>query len=273
MHWKFDPFFSIEILHGKYPPPGVGQPAPPAPVFSVTPTGDTQKRLLQMGWVFKPYTDGGGGILYAEKTVAPDGTAKLRVKPAQNEGFTFVVGLNDPSLLRETKPYMRPPTQAEIDAEPDPIKKNAPRPTEQFPPFSGRARVLYFNNLNATASGPDTFSLTAGSAVGFAEFASRLPTDFMFRTETSGVTKVEMTTLAPGGTPIPFPLNTTTQSAEIKLPENGYGLAPKPVGQSETVFLTDESLPTNTLGVLRIFQPPGADWEPFRHYQIMFDKA
>jgi len=272
MHWKFDPFFSINILHGKYPPPAVGQAAQPAPVFSIEPTADTQLRLLRMGWVFRPRTGGGGGTLFAEK-IFIDGKAKLRVKPAQNEGLTFLVRLADPSLLNQTKPFMRSPTQAEMDVEPDPNKKNAPRPNENLPPFSGRARLLYFHNLNAVAISPNTFSLTAGNTVDLPEFASRMPTHFVFRTTLAGATQVEMNPLAPGQTAINFQLHEKTLSTEIDLPQNGYRLTQRPANQSETLFLTNEALPSNTLGVVRIFQPPNGDWEPYRQYQIMFDKA
>ncbi len=253
MHWKFDPFFSIHILHGKYPPPGLGQAAPPAPVFSIEPTSDTKRRLLRMGWVFRPSTAGGGGTLYAEKIFAIDGTAKLRVRPAQNEGFSFIIRLAEASLLNQTKPYVPTPSN--------------------LPPFSGRARMLYFDNLNASPVSANTFSLTAGNAVDFPEFASRMPTPFTFRSASPAVTGLELKVLAPGGSATNFPINDKTQSVEINLPENGYRFTQQPGGQSETLFLTNEVLPANTLGIVRIFQPPNTDWEPARHYQIMFDKA
>ena len=253
MHWKFDPFFTIDILHGKYPPPAAGQADPPVPSFSVEPTGETRRRLLRMGWVFRPYTGGGGGALYAEKMIAPDGTAKLRARPAPDEGFTFIIRLADAALLNQTKPYAKVPST--------------------LPAFSGRSRLLYFNNLNAVSTGTDQFSLSAGSAVGLPEFGSRMPTVFIFQATSSSVTQVKMDALIPGGTSQSFPVNSKTRSAAINLPENGYRLTQQPGGAAETLFLTNTALPANSLGVLRIFQPPGADWEPFRRYQILFDKA
>ncbi|MBK6997714.1 MAG: hypothetical protein IPH31_23570 [Lewinellaceae bacterium] len=253
MHWKFDPFFSIHILHGKYPPPGLGQPAPPAPVFTLEPTSETQRRLQRMGWVFRPNTAGGEGTLYAEKIFGTDGTAKLRVRPAQNEGFSFIIRLTDPSLLTQTKPYVPTPSN--------------------LPSFSGRARMLYFDNFNASPVGANTFSLTAGNAVGHPEFASRAPIPFTFSTPTPAVSGLELKPLAPGSASINFPINDKTLSVEINLPENGYKCTQQPGGQAETLYLTNEVLPANALGIVRIFQPPNADWEPFKHYQIMFDKA
>jgi len=252
MHWKFDPFFSIEILHGKYPPPGPGKPAPPAPEFSLGPSDETQKRLLRMGWVFRPYITGGGGTLYAEKIVSSNGIAKLRARPAQNEGFTFLVRLTNPSFLNTTKPYSTIPSA--------------------LPPFSGRGRLLYFDNLKAVALNPDTYSLPLGIGVGAADFGSRMPKRFTFRPAQAGVTQIEMIEQAPGGDVKDFPIAAQSMSVEIALSENGYTLKQQPQGLSETLYLTDETLPSNTLGVVRIFQPPGADWEPFRRYQIMFEK-
>ncbi|MBC7775226.1 MAG: hypothetical protein H7246_07295 [Phycisphaerae bacterium] len=251
MHWKFDPFFSLEILHGKYPPPGPGKPAPPAPEFSVGPTSETQKRLLRMGWVFRPYITGGGGTVYAEKIVAPNGTAKLRVSPALNEGFTFLIRLPDLSFLNVTKPYSIIPSV--------------------LPPFSGRARLIYFDNLNAVALNTDTFSLPAGIAVGEDDFGSRMPSRFTFRPTQAGVSQIEMIEHAPAGSTKNFPIVSQSKSVEIVLPENGYTLKQQPSGSSEMIFLTDETLPSDSIGVVRIFQPSGADWEPFRRYQIMFE--
>lgn len=252
MHWKFEPFFSIEILHGKYPPPAVGQPAPPAPVFSVEPSAETKDRLLRMGWIFKPYPSGGGGVLYAEKIISRDGTSKLRVRPASGEGFSFLLHLIDMAVLQNTMPYKDP--------------------TSSFPAFSGRARLLYFDNLNPVNAGPNTFLLTAGNSVSFPDFASRIPTSFIFRPTSTTVTQVEMASRSPGGLSKVYSIDTTTKSAEITLPENAYRLTQQPVNQSEIVYLTNEQLPPSALGVARIFQPKNAEWEPFRRYQIMFDK-
>ncbi|MCY7327046.1 MAG: hypothetical protein LH618_00695 [Saprospiraceae bacterium] len=272
MHWKFDPFFSIDILHGKYSPPTAGQADPPVPAFSVEPTGETRRRLLRMGWVFKPYAGSGGGTLYAEKIVEPDGATILRSKPKQNEGFTFVLRLTEPALVRQTKPFMRSPTGLEIAAEPDPAKKNLPRPNENLPSYSGRARLLYFDNLKiAVGTGP--FLLSANNAVEFTEFASRMPTHFMFTATTPGISQLKMDSADPAATSTAFPLPALTKSAEIKLPENGYRLTQQPLAGSETLFLTDETLHPDTLGVVRIFQPVSAEWEPFRRYQIFFDKV
>lgn len=252
MHWKFEPFFSIEILHGKYPPQ-TGQPAQPAPDFVLVPTDETKSRLSKMGWVFKPRVAGGGGVLYAEKVVAPDQTAKLRVRPANNEGFSFLILLSNPALLQKTKPF--------------------DSPASSMPPFSGRARTLYFDNLNANAIGGNIYLLSQNSAVSFAEFASRVPVHFMYRAASNAITSLDLTPLVPGGATSTIPINDNTHSIEVNLPENGYRVAPKPSGNTETLYLSDETFPPATLGVVRIFQPPGADWEPFRRYQIMFDLA
>jgi hypothetical protein len=251
MHWKFVPFFSIEILHAKFPPPALGEAAPPAPAFAVTPTSHTLERLLQMGWVYRPYPTGGGGILYAEKTVAPDGTATLRTRPNAGEGLSFALQLLRPSLLESTRPYV--PTPA------------------NFPAFSGRAPLFYFDNLSAGDLGGNVFSLTAGNAVSFSEFGSRLPGHFTFRPAQAGVKTIEMLALSPGGITKTFQVDEKTNSTEISLPENGYRLTQQPGGAAETVFLTDDFLPHNSLGIIRIFQPPGSDWEPYRRYQILFD--
>ncbi len=272
MHWKFEPFFSIDIFHGKYPPPAVGQSAPPAPVFSVEPTQNTRARFLRMGWTFKPFAAGGGGTVHAEKVFASDGTAKLRVRPAQDEGFSFLIRLTDNALLNQTKPFMRPPTQAEMDAEPDPLKKNNPKPNETLPPFSGRARLLYFDNLKAVQVG-GTFPLTAGNTVSIADFGSRFPTAFTFMPVQTTVTQVGIKAYSPGSTVQNFTITSKGMGVEIKLPENGYHFMQQPSNQSETLFLSSETLPADLLGVVRIFQPPNADWEPFRRYQIMFDKV
>jgi len=250
MHWKFDPFFSIAILRLKSPSSGSVSPVPLAKAFWIEPTANTQQRLLDMGWVFKPYPTGGGGRVYAEKTVDPDGNAALRSKPAPEEGLTFLLQLSDATLLKHTAPF---------DA------KNA-----DLPSFSGRARLLYFDNLHAVADNFGAYQLSKINAVEAGDLGSRVPAHFMYRPSENQTLKVEMNPLAPNGIPYSFNVNPKTETVEIQLPENGYQLTQKPSGKTETLYLTDETLPVNTIGVLRIFKPPGADWEPNKQYRITF---
>ncbi len=250
MHWKFDPFFSIAILRLKSLSSGSGIPVPLAKAFWIEPTVNTQQRLTGMGWVFKPYPTGGGGKVYAEKIIDADGNAALRSKPAPEEGLTFLLRLSDTSLLKETAPY---------DA------LNA-----DLPLFSGRARLLYFDNLNVVADSFDTYQLSKNNSVETDDFGSRNPTQFMFRAGGTQTNTVLMNLLAPNGSASKFDVNPKTKSIEIKLPENGYQLTQQPSGKTETLYLTDETLPVNTIGVLRIFKPPGADWEPNKQYRITF---
>lgn len=263
MHWRFDPLFSISVYHNRYknPDPQTGA-LPQAPDFLLEPSNDTRKRLQKMGWVFRP--TGWGWTALGEKTYSDDGSAVLRAKPGAGEGFTFLLRLRNTGLFNETKPYM-----VRIDG--------TVKPNPTLPSFSGRARLLYFDNLNPVGMPPPApanhFWLSAGPA-DVEQLASRAPTPFPFATPKPGVTGVDVTPLAPAGATKTYPLNPSSHSVVLDLPENGYRIVQQPVNQSEILFLTSEIPPADAIGIVRIFEHPGSGgWEPHRCYQILFGQV
>ncbi|MBK9337285.1 MAG: hypothetical protein IPM98_12200 [Lewinellaceae bacterium] len=260
MHWRFDPLFTIEVYHSKYktPDPDTGELPRKAPDFALEPSVSTAGHLLRMGWVFR--SQAGGGTVYGEKVFAADGTAALRSLPTPDEGFTFLLRLKNPALLNETKPYV---------LESKPVLK----PNPNLPAFSGRFRLLYFDNRDPVPRPGGELWLTP-TPVGVAQFGSAAPAPFTLSCSKTDASEVAFTPLAPAGAVQSFPVDTKTKTVRIDLPENGYQLLHKPGNQAEVLFLTTD-LPTgDVLGVVRIFKPSGtAGWEPHRRYQIIFEEA
>lgn len=260
MHWRFDPLFSLTVYHTRYtsPDPDTGESPRRAPDFTFEPTRATAARLLRLGWVFKPQT--GSFTVYGEKVFESNGTAVLRGRPAPGEGFTFLLRLNNAALLNETKPYV-------LDSDPVIV------PNTNLPEFSGRARVLYFDNRTPTALPGGELRLTPGT-VDVQQLGSKAPAFFDFVNLKPGAAALQVTPLSPGGVSQNIPVPPGATSVKIDLPENGYTFAQSGAGFSETIFLSPEPMTGNTLGVVRIFEPGGGAWDdPLRRYQIIFEKV
>lgn len=261
MHWRYDPLFSISAYHTRYanPDPDTGEAPRKAPDFSLEPSSTTAARLRNMGWIFKQKT--GSCTIYGEKLFEPDGTTRLRCIPAPEEGLTFLLRLNNPAILNETKPYV-------LESIPDLI------PNNNLPGFSGRSRLLYFDNRDPTPeAGSDELNLADG-VVDEPQLASRAPRPFDLQNAPAGVTELVLTPLAPRSLPKTYTINLLTKSVVINLPENGYTLEYKPGTQKEILYLTSDSMPNDLLGIIRIFKPTGnTGWEPYQRYKLLFEKV
>ncbi|MCK6692156.1 MAG: hypothetical protein L6Q97_08650 [Thermoanaerobaculia bacterium] len=260
MHWRFDPLFSLTVFHTRYtsPDPDTGESPRRAPDFTFEPTRATAARLLRLGWVFKAQT--GSFAVYGEKVFESNGTAVLRGWPALGEGFTFLLRLNNAALLNETKPYV-------LDSDPVVV------PNPNLPEYSGRSRILYFDNRNPTALPGGELRLTPGT-VDEQQLGSKAPSAFDFVNLKPGATALQITPLSPGAVSHTIPVPPGAKSVKIDLPENGYTFGQNVAGFSETIFLSPESLTGNVLGVVRIFEPAGGAWDdPPRRYQIIFEKV
>ena len=260
MHWRFDPLFSITVYHTRYanPDPDTGESPRKAPDFSFEPSRGTAARLHRMGWVFKPQT--GSFTVYGEKVFETNGTQVLRGKPAAGEGFTFLLRLNNAALLNETKPFV-------FDSDPVIV------PNTNLPEFSGRSRLLYFDNRVPTLLPGGGLQLTSNT-VDEQQFGSKAPSSFDFANLKSGATALHVTPLSLGGVSQSIPIPPGAKSVKINLPENGYTFGQNVAGFSETIFLSPEPLTGNVLGVVRIFEPGGGAWgDSHRRYQIIFEKV
>jgi hypothetical protein len=259
MHWRFDPLFSIGVYHSKYKnaDPDTGELPRKAPDFELQPTQGTAARLARLGWVFKTQT--GSCTVYGEKVFSDDGTSALRSKPANGEGLTFFLRLKNPDLLNETKPF---------EPELNPDGTSIPLPS-----FSGRNRMLYFDNLDPNPRPDGVIWLTA-APVSKTQLGSMAPTLFAFTSKIAANTGITLTMLAPGpNAPQAFSLDPNTHSVGLEMPESGYKLTQVPGNQSEILFLTPEIRAPDALGIVRIFEPGGTGWEPHKRYQIIFEKA
>lgn len=248
MHWRFDPLFSIKIYHSKYhPPKGVD--------FMFEPTKTSAMLLKKLGWVFK--TLPGELTIYGEKVFEINGDANLRSKPQANESLSFFIKLNNTVILNETKPYV-------LKSKPD-LKPNL-----SLPVFSGRSRLVYLDNLNASSLSGGAFSLTVGP-VDVAQMASNFPTKFTFYQANPGVKTLKINSKTPKASTLQYPIDEQTNSAQIELPENAYQLEQNPGGFTETIVVLSENIEANVLGLVRIFPYTDGSWEPARNYHVNFE--
>ena len=249
MHWRFDPLFSIKIVHSK-------DASKKAVDFSLEPTQSTVQRMKTLNWVYR--SQPGFCTVYGEKLFDTEGNTSLRVEPKAHESLAFFLRLNNSAILNSTKPYV-------LASKPDVIP-NA------LPAFSGRSRLLYFDNLSPLSVSGGEFSISSG-LVELTHFASVEPTLFMFDKAKNGVKKIKFTSITPQEVVTQFDLHPQTHTTEVRLPENSYRLEQIPDGPSETLVILSENVVGNTLGLIRIFKPNTGDWEPQRRYRIEFGEV
>ena len=281
MHWKFEPLFSIRVLHQR----ALDAAPDKTPDFDLAPSVGTTERMRRLNWMYKAQP--GGGMVFAEKVVGPDGQSSFARQPLADEPFTFLLRLNNPALLDYTAPFTKkkdpivgPPSN--MVARPGAVAvaatAGATVPNNSLPSFSGRGRLLYFDNLSAVSipqpNAPPLLRLTAGEFVGLPEFASRGPTPFAFA-PASGAAAVEFSPLTPAGTPIvALDIPAQSQRFTAKVADNAYRMKQVPGNQSELIYLTGEQLDSSVFGVIRIFNTatlPALDQN--RHYTVVFAEA
>ena len=225
-------------------------------------------------------------MVFAEKTIGPDGQSTFARKPGADEPFTFLLRLNNPALMNYTVPFakkagvtqpsgnmrVRGGAVAEVGQD------SAIIPNNDLPSFSGRGRLLYFDNLLAVSipqpNAPPLLRITAGDFVGLPELASRGPTPFNFA-PVKGSTAVEFSPLVPSGTPVVMlDIPAQSQSFVAKVPDNAYRMKQMPGNQSELIFLTDEQLDSSVFGIVRIFNLSALPvLDQNRRYTVVFAEA
>lgn len=303
MHWKFEPLFSIRVQHQSTlnAPPGATSD------FDLMPSASTAERMRRLNWVFKAQPD--GGLILGEKVIGADGSEDFVRQAAADEPFTFLLRLNNPALLLRTAPFaaqteaaasapsvaaaatFRPGARAqslragsvsETAASVAVASASVPAAGDPLPAFSGRGRLLYFNNLaavaipqpNAPPDAPLLLRLTAGDFVGLPEFASRGPTPFAYSLP-AGTSSVEFVPLVPSGAPAvilsPPP---TSRAIRAELSDNAYRMRQVPGNQTEVIYLTGEQLDASVFGIVRIFNTAQLPvLAKNRRYTVVFAEA
>jgi hypothetical protein len=259
------------------------------PDFDLTPSASTAERMRRLNWMFKSLPE--GGMVFAEKIISPDGQSTFARQPITDEPFTFLIRLNNPALLNYTVPFAKKAGTAaapsgNIGARGGAAAEASPVPTvvpnNGLPSFSGRGRLLYFDNLlavpipqpNTPPGEPPLLRMTAGDFVGLPELASRGPTPFNFA-PIKGSTAIEFTPLVPTSTPVVIlDIPAQSQSFVAKVPDNAYRMKQLPGDQSELIFLTGEPLDSSVFGIVRIFNLAALPvLDQNRRYTVVFAEA
>ena len=286
MHWKFEPLFSIRVLHQRT----LDAPPDKTPDFDLSPSARTAERMRSLNWMYKAQQ--GGGMVFAEKIIGPDGLSSFARQPVADEPFTFLLRLNNPALLNYTAPFAKKEEAVAPVSGNSRVRSGSTMGTAQslatvvpnnnLPLFSGRSRMLYFDNLaavsipqpNAPPDAPPLLRLTAGEFAGVPEFASRGPTPFAFA-PASGAAAVEFSPMTPAGTPIvTLDIPAQSQRFTADLADNAYRMKQVPGNQSELIYLTREQMDGSVFGVIQIFNLATLPvLNQNRHYTVVFAEA
>lgn len=250
MHWRFDKIFSIQFFHQKTMDHPLLNADLKGAQFTIIPMEGTREKMRRMGWIFKPMND--GIVVFGEKSIDPSGNAEFRSRPANNEVLTFLLLLEEADLLNYTHPFKSP-----------------------LPPYSGRTRLLYFDNLSTTPPTGEDLRLTGDEFIHSTDLASGGPLSFQYLASEPQITSVELQAIRPETPPAKsFPINPPARTVGLEAEEGAYRLTPKPGGTTETVFLTQERFPGNAFGCIRIFNTAALPMsDTYRKYQAVFANA
>lgn len=248
MHWRFDPLFFIRVMHDKYVP-DADQEA--GNYFRIEPTIETARLMAGLNWVCKPMPN--GAFVSVEKNVKSDGVVNVRGKLKQGTFFTFLLYANDPGVLLHTPPY---------DTGSDPL-----------PAFSGRARVLYFDNLNE-ANQPDRLVLSRDDKVNKEDLGSIAPNKFRIEARDPLTTQIDFAELRPDGSVVySAHFSPDQRSALIDLPSGAFRLIPTPANGKEVLLADTELMGNKAIGIIRIYKDENIDYNASVNYTIPFTAA
>lgn len=264
MHWRFEPIFSLKVLHQNVVDQPPVDPANYIYEFDVVPARESLNRFRQLGWTTKSVD--GGLLIFAEKTVREDGSDFIRRSPLPDEVFTFYLQLNRPGVLSTTQPFAKTDNGQVI-------------PNDQLPYFSGQGRIVYLQSLEAsiiTDNNNETIHrLTADEFIDTAELASRGVTPFLFRTEDAIRNRVVATPVQVNGADHQetFELPATVRTVQLPLAESAWQIEQQPQGSTELMYMTERPLPAKVFGVIQVFNTGEWIFNQFRQYQALFARV
>jgi hypothetical protein len=245
MHWRFDPIFFIRVTHDKYVPeddPKAGS------YFWIEPDNETKHLMTSLNWLFKPVPN--GAFISVKKNISSDGSEKVLGKLRKTTPFTFLLHLNSPEILLHTPPY--------------------DQGSSPLPAFSGRARVMYFDNLD-DLNQPDRTVLSKLEKVGKEDLASIAPNKFRLQAGDINTSQIDFTEIVPGGSLVQtVNFSPEQRSALVELPSSPFRLNYTPPNRTEYLYTDKNLLGNNAVGVIRIYKDELMDYNTPVNYTIRF---
>lgn len=245
IHWKYDIFFALRVLHPLEPD-----------FFTLQPTDDGVLALRNHGLLFKSYPS--SAVAIAEKKVLPDGTKTVLRKLSRAQAFTFLLRAKNKAALGGLKPF-----------------------NTATPSLLGQPQTLYFDNLNAVLT-PDQ-GLVNDSGVLALTFtaaaqhrAARLPERFNYAPP-AGVNAVQVTPRRPGPPPAPIVFDASDKKKLpllIELPAGVYRFAHIGAPAGEQLAIANSALLyEDIVAVIRIFKDQNTNYDTPIRYDLRFEPA
>lgn len=254
--WKYDILFSFNLDH----------PGPRPDDLYLYPTSDCTGKLKQFGLIFRKLPQ--GGLIIQEKRILPDSSlAVIRPMPPEVV-FTFVLATSNPAALQLLKPFH-----------------------DVLPPFSGRRRILYLNNLDGslqldtaldhppqtTPSDTDLAAkvISKDPAVGENDLASLTPNSFSLLADPAETSQLILAAQKPNP-PVnqQFPVTATHKNIALELETGAFRLDKTgSINSTEILFADTRMLTTDVVGIIEIFKDPNTDYNTTIRYDIIFEKA
>jgi hypothetical protein len=253
--WKYQPLFTINVV------PAVLQDRS----FRVEPSNECLALLRAAGFSFRPIEN--GTAVCFEKRILPDGIIKTINRVQKTIGFTFLLKCNNLELFKQTTPQL----------------------SGNLPAFSGKQRILYFDNLSAgntidrnlTHQTPvpsidykfATMPLSIRDRVSIDDLASTFANKFQLTVD-ENVVQIALEPIMPNAAaPQVFPSNDENRKVSLTLGSGGYYLnrVLSTTGDvREVVVIGNDLLTPDVVGVLQIFKDVQVDYGVSIQYDIIF---
>lgn len=254
--WQYQTLFAFQAIH----PDDEARQA-----FRILPTAACRRQLARYGLIFKPLPNGGVVIVEKKAPGAPGDAAQPVHKITGTTGFSFLLFLNDSSLLPDTVPFQE----------------------SGLPSFIGRSRILYFDNLDSSnridheldyppqpgPSGIDyaVYELAREGEVGLRDLASLGPNDFEYYANPQNTSIFQVKPIHPnGGTTQSWPISNTSKRVSLKLEEGPYTVKQS---NEEIFYAATPLMSAGAFGLIHIFKDQNLDYNLAIRYDIYFEKA
>lgn len=254
--WQYDILFAFQVSH---PDDGAAQG------FSIRPTFACTQQLAKLGLIFKPMTNGGAVIVEKKVPENPADSPEPIRKIKGLAQFSFLLYLNNPALLKDTIPFH----------------------LSSFPPYVGRSRILYFDNLDEnnlidqnldhppqmTLSTMDfaVYEMGTEGAVGEKDLGSLGLNQFEYYANPLQTNTFQVTPILPnGGTTETWPINNNNKRVALKLAEGPYTIKQS---EEEVFYAASSLLFDGPFGLIHIFKDEQVDYNTTIRYDIIFEKV
>lgn len=252
--WKYEVLFAFKLRH----------PAANIHDFEIQPTAVCRKRMKRFGLLFKAKQ--GGEFVLIEKKINANDVPQV-IRPVRElTAFTFLLFLNKPALLLNTRLYDQNASTSLV----------------------GRSPIIYLDNLDdnniidgnvefhpANDTGVaelGTMPLSVTSKVSNQDVASIIPNQYTYYVDSSITNEFIVESIKPGEPWMEsYFIAPEENRVDLSLPTGAFRIRRPGLPGEQTVFADTALLPTRPFGVIQIHKDQNIEYNRAIRYDIVFE--